>query len=50
MPNALTGMNTGLMHAYVEYVADFLLTELGFDVIYGAVNPVRDEVVDVWRS
>ena len=40
LPSPLTGMNTRLMHAYVEYVADFLLTELGFDVMYGAVNPV----------
>ena len=41
LPIALTGMNGKLMRAYVEYVADFLLTELGMEVMYGTANPVR---------
>ena len=39
----LNGMNATLMRRYVEYVGDFLMTELGFDVIYGAVNPVSTD-------
>lgn len=36
------------MRTYVEYVADFLLTELGYDVIYGATNPVSRSVSEVF--
>ncbi len=34
-------MNARLMRDYVEYVADFLLVELGFAPLFGKNNPVR---------
>ena len=33
-------MNITLMKDYVEYVADFLLEQLGYDAFYGKANPV----------
>ena len=34
-------MNAGLMRDYVEYVADFLLGQLGMQALFGKCNPVR---------
>ena len=34
-------MNSRMMRAYVEYVADFLLKMLGFKPLYRTENPVR---------
>ncbi|RDX47457.1 putative ribonucleoside-diphosphate reductase small chain B [Lentinus brumalis] len=39
LPRGLNGMNVRLMRDYVEYVADFLLVELGFPVMFGKNNP-----------
>lgn len=48
LPRPLNGMNASLMRDYVEYVADFLLTELGYTVHYGKSNPVSHiRVVEV---
>ncbi len=33
-------MNAKLMRNYVEYVADFLLVELGLAPLFGKKNPV----------
>ena len=39
MPRTLIGMNKDLMKQYVEFVADTLVTDLGYDRIYGSANP-----------
>ncbi|BHF67312.1 Ribonucleoside-diphosphate reductase subunit M2 B [Sparganum proliferum] len=39
LPVDLIGMNCRLMAQYIRYVADRLLTELGFEKIYRATNP-----------
>lgn len=39
LPVALIGMNAKLMQQYIEYVADFWLTELGCSKVYGVENP-----------
>ena len=39
LPVELIGMNSGLMCDYIEFCADRLLTALGCDVYYNAVNP-----------
>jgi ribonucleotide reductase beta subunit family protein with ferritin-like domain len=39
LPCRLIGMNSVLMSQYIEFVADRLLVQLGFDKIWNAVNP-----------
>ena len=39
IPCNLLGMNTLLMSEYIRYVADRLVTQLGYDKIYNAHNP-----------
>jgi ribonucleoside-diphosphate reductase beta chain len=39
MPCALLGMNSDLMSTYIEFVADRLLTQLGYEKIFNARNP-----------
>jgi ribonucleotide reductase beta subunit family protein with ferritin-like domain len=39
IPCALLGMNNDLMTEYIKYVADRLLTQLGYEKIYQATNP-----------
>jgi ribonucleotide reductase beta subunit family protein with ferritin-like domain len=39
IPCRLIGMNATLMTQYIEYVADGLLTKLGYATIYGSTNP-----------
>jgi ribonucleoside-diphosphate reductase beta chain len=39
LPVSLIGMNAKLMQQYIEFVADFWLSELGCKKVYGAVNP-----------
>jgi ribonucleotide reductase beta subunit family protein with ferritin-like domain len=39
VPCRLIGMNPTLMTQYIEYVADGLLTKLGYNIIYGSTNP-----------
>jgi ribonucleotide reductase beta subunit family protein with ferritin-like domain len=39
IPCRLVGMNAELMSTYIEYVADMLLADLGYDRIYGSKNP-----------
>ena len=39
LPVDLIGMNSRLMVQYIEFVADRLLSELGYDRLYGAANP-----------
>lgn len=39
IPVDLIGMNTGLMSTYIEYVADRLLTVLGYPKIFHSANP-----------
>lgn len=39
VPCALIGMNAALMSQYIEFVADRLLLELGYEKAYGSVNP-----------
>ena len=39
IPCDLIGMNSKLMSQYIEYVADRLLTQLGFKKIYNSTNP-----------
>ena len=39
LPCRLIGMNTKLMTQYVEFVADRLSLQLGYDKIYGSHNP-----------
>jgi len=36
---ALVGINADLMAQYIEFVADRLLVELGYDKLYDATNP-----------
>jgi len=39
LPVSLIGMNSKLMSQYIEYVADFWLTELGCSKVYKSENP-----------
>ena len=39
LPVSLIGMNSKLMEQYIEYVADFWLTELGCSKVYNVDNP-----------
>lgn len=39
IPYTLVGMNKDLMKQYVEFVADTLLSDLEYGIIYGAQNP-----------
>jgi ribonucleoside-diphosphate reductase subunit M2 len=39
LPVGLIGMNADMMTAYVEFVADHLMTSLGFAKLYGSKNP-----------
>lgn len=39
IPCALLGMNAELMQEYIRFVADRLLTQLGYDKLYNAKNP-----------
>ena len=39
LPVSLIGMNAKLMQQYIEYVADFWLTELGCPKVFGVENP-----------
>ena len=39
LPCRLIGMNSKLMMQYIEYVADRLMLQLGYDKIYGSTNP-----------
>lgn len=39
LPCRLIGMNASLMSQYIEFVADRLAVQLGYDKIYGATNP-----------
>lgn len=39
LPDRLMGMNSRLMSQYVEFVADRLCLQLGYDKIYGSSNP-----------
>jgi len=39
LPCRLIGMNSQLMSQYIEFVADRLLLQLGYDKIYNASNP-----------
>jgi len=39
LPVSLIGMNSSLMSQYVEFVADRLLRDLGYNPIYNSLNP-----------
>ena len=39
LPVSLIGMNAKLMQQYIEFVADYWLTELGCSKVYGVENP-----------
>jgi len=39
IPCKMIGMNSDLMCQYIEFVADRLTVQLGYDKIYGATNP-----------
>jgi ribonucleoside-diphosphate reductase subunit M2 len=39
LPCRLIGMNAKLMTQYIEFVADRLCVQLGYDKIYGSLNP-----------
>ena len=39
LPVKLIGMNMNLMVQYIKFIADWLLTELGYDRLYNAKNP-----------
>lgn len=39
LPCRLIGMNAKLMSQYIEFVADRLLLQLGYDKVYNAANP-----------
>ncbi len=39
LPCKLIGMNSGLMSQYIEFVADRLLLQLGYDKIFNVGNP-----------
>ena len=39
LPCSLIGMNAKLMNDYIKYVADRLLTQLGYKKLFNAINP-----------
>ena len=39
LPCRLIGMNSDLMTKYIEYIADRLSVQLGYDKIYNSSNP-----------
>ena len=39
LPCKLIGMNSDLMSQYIEYVADYIVTMLGYEKIYDSSNP-----------
>lgn len=39
LPCSLLGMNSELMNTYIEFVADRLITQFGYEKIYNASNP-----------
>ena len=39
LPCRLVGMNDNLMSQYIEFVADRLVVQLGYEAIYNASNP-----------
>jgi len=39
IPCRLIGMNTKLMQQYIEFVADRMLLQLGYDKVYNSINP-----------
>ncbi len=39
IPCRMIGMNSDLMVKYIEFVADRLTVQLGYDKIYGSANP-----------
>ena len=39
LPVSLIGMNAKWMSEYIEYVADYLLTKLGYEKLYNSSNP-----------
>jgi len=39
LPCALIGMNSGQMSLYIEYVADRLLKQLGYEPLWNSLNP-----------
>ena len=39
LPCRLIGMNADMMNRYIEFVADRLVTQLGYDKIYSTINP-----------
>ena len=39
IPCRLIGMNAGLMNQYIEFVADRLVLQLGYEKIYDTKNP-----------
>ncbi len=39
LPVSLIGMNSKLMGQYIEFVADRMLTDLGYQPFYGSKNP-----------
>ena len=39
LPCRLIGMNSKLMRQYIEFVADRLVVQLGYDKIYNTSNP-----------
>ncbi|EED93329.1 predicted protein, partial [Thalassiosira pseudonana CCMP1335] len=39
LPVSLIGMNSRLMAQYIEFVADRMLTDLGYQAMYGSKNP-----------
>lgn len=39
LPVSLIGMNSGLMGQYIEFVADRMLTDLGYEPLYRSKNP-----------
>ena len=39
LPCKLIGMNSDLMSQYIEYVADYIVTMLGYEKIYNSSNP-----------
>ena len=41
LPCRLIGMNSELMYGYIKYVADRLLTQLGYEKIYNTKNPFK---------
>ena len=41
LPCKLIGMNNDLMYDYIRFVADRLLTQLGYEKIYNTKNPFK---------